>query len=151
MAREGTPHRRCGFGDAIDLLGYQVFAEDPHPGGVVRVDLFWLPHVTSNEGHRIDVQFGRDPRIGDGGGPACDKTRADQDWQRRAAVRAAPERPDSPRRAAGPYPLLVSVSRLGAGGGPLPVSAATGGAGQSGRDWRGRGRGQVTAEWPATR
>jgi hypothetical protein len=126
MAREGQPIS-LRFGDDVDLLGYQVFAEEPRPGGVVRVDLFWLPRVTSKEGHRIDVQVGSEPRIGDGGGPACDKTRADQDWtagqpfvQRLSVPLAADAKPGS-------YPLLVSVSRLGAGGGPLPVVGGTGG------------------------
>jgi hypothetical protein len=113
-----TPLR---FGDAIELLGYQLYAEDPRPGGVVRLDLFWLPRVASDEKYRIDVQVGQAPRIGDGGGPACDKTRAEQDWVagepfvQRVSVPLAADAP------AGSYPLLVSVSRLGPGGGPLSV------------------------------
>lgn len=107
------------FGDDAELLGYQVFPEDPRPGGVVRVDLFWRPLVSSQEQHRIDVQLGADPRVGDASGPACDKTGDDKDW---AAERPFTQRvsiPIAAGAAPGSYPLLVSVSRLGAGGGPL--------------------------------
>lgn len=123
VARDGTP-LAVSFGQDVDLLGYQLYAEDPRPGGVVRVDLFWRPRVTSNEGHRIDVQLGREPRVGDGGGPACDKTGDDKTWSagrpfvQRLSIPIAPDAP------VGHHPLLVSVSRLGAGGGPLvPVAA----------------------------
>ena len=125
FARGGTASS-VAFGDAIQLLGYQVYAEDPRPGGTVRIDLFWLPRVTSDGGHRIDLQVGREQRIGDGGGPQCDKTRADQEWTagqpfvQRLSVTLSPE------ARAGSYPLLVSVSRLGDGGGPLPARPAAG-------------------------
>jgi hypothetical protein len=127
MSRDGTP-LAVRFGQDIDLLGYQLYAEDPGPGGVVRVDLFWLPHVASDEGHRIDVQLGQEPRIGDGGGPACDKTGDDRAW---SAERPFVQRLSIPIAAgatSGQYPLLVSVSRLGAGGGPLqPVGGPSSG------------------------
>jgi hypothetical protein len=86
---------------------------------VVRVDLAWLPHVASNEQHRIDVQLGDDPRIGDGSGPACDKTGDDRDW---SAGRPFVQRLSIPIAATatpGSYALLVGVSRLGNGGGPI--------------------------------
>src|SRR5262249_38710369 len=120
FAREGTamPVR---FGDAIQLLGYQIYDENPHPGGVVRLDLFWLPRVSSDEGYRIDVQAGRDPRIGDGGGPACDKTGDDRDWHAGQPFVQRLSVPISAGATAGAYPILVSVSRLGDGGGPLPT------------------------------
>jgi hypothetical protein len=78
-----------------------------------------LPRVSSREQHRIDVQLGQEPRIGDASGPACDKTGDDKDW---AAGRSFTQRvsiPIAAGAAPGQYPLLVSVSRLGAGGGPL--------------------------------
>jgi 4-amino-4-deoxy-L-arabinose transferase-like glycosyltransferase len=112
------------LGEAIDLLGYQVLAEDARPGGVVRVDLFWLPHLTTDGGYRIDVQLGRDPRIGDGGGPACDKTRADQEWQAGQPFVQRLSIPISADAPAGPHPLLVSVSENG--GGPLQATGPTG-------------------------
>lgn len=118
MARDSTP-LAVSFGDDIDLLGYQVYAEDPRPGGVVRVDLFWLPHVTSDEGYRIDAQVGRESRIGDGSGPACDKTGADKSW---VAGQPFTQRLSIPIAASAPvghHPLLVSVSQLGDGGGAL--------------------------------
>jgi len=123
VARDGTP-LAVRFGDDIELLGYQVYAEDPRPGGVVRVDLFWLPHVTSDEQHRIDVQAGREPRIGDGSGPACDKTGDDKSW---VAGRPFTQRLSIPIAAGAPvgrHPLLVSVSRLGSGGGTLTPTGA---------------------------
>jgi hypothetical protein len=124
VAREGTA-TPVGFGDAIQLLGYQVFAEDPRPGGVVRVDLFWLPKVNSDEAYRIDVQLGREPRIGDGGGPACDKTGDDKDWKAGQPFVQRVSVPLSASARAGTYPLLVSVSQVRPSGGPLvPQSAA---------------------------
>jgi 4-amino-4-deoxy-L-arabinose transferase-like glycosyltransferase len=114
------------FGQDIDLLGYEVYAENPRPGGVVRVDLFWLPRVSSDQQHRIDVQLGRDPRIGDGGGPACDKTGDDKTW---SAGRPFTQRVSIPITAAaspGPYPLLVGVSRLRDSAGPLQASGDAG-------------------------
>jgi hypothetical protein len=115
------------FGSAIQLLGYQVFAEDPRPGGIVRIDLFWLPKVTPNEEHRIDVQVGRESRIGDGGGPACDKTGDDRDWKAGQPFVQRLSLPLAQSAQAGSYPLLVSVSRLGATGGPIvPEGAADG-------------------------
>jgi hypothetical protein len=114
------------FGGDVDLLGYQLFAEDPRPGGVVRVDLFWQPHVASDEQHRIDVQLGREPRAGVGSGPACDKTGDDRDWTpgRPFAQRVSiPIAADAPP---GTYPLLVSVSRLDRDGGPLRPEAVQG-------------------------
>ncbi|MFN8636386.1 MAG: glycosyltransferase family 39 protein [Chloroflexota bacterium] len=130
VARESTP-LTVRFGGDVDLLGYQLYAERPQPGGVVRADLFWLPRVTADRQHRIDVQLGRDPRIGDGGGPACDKTGDDQSW---VAGRTFVQRVSIPIAASAPtgqIPLLVSVSRLGAGGGPLSPTggSASGSAG----------------------
>jgi hypothetical protein len=118
VARDGVP-MAVSFGEEIGLLGYQVLAEDPRPGGVVRVDLFWLPHVTGRETHRIDVQLGRDPRIGDGSGPACDTTGDDRDWRAERPFTQRVSIPIAASAAAGSYPLLVSVSRTGAGGGSL--------------------------------
>lgn len=126
FARGGTPVS-ARFDEAVDLLGYQVFAEDPRPGGVVRVDLFWLPRVRSDEEHRIDVQLGRDRRVGDGGGPACDKTGADREWRAGEPFVQRVSIPIAAGAAPGRYPLLVGVSRLGDGGGPLtPIGADTG-------------------------
>jgi hypothetical protein len=119
LAREGTP-LASRFGDDVDLLGYQLFPEDARPGGVVRVDLFWLPRVSSDEQHRIDVQLGQEPRIGDASGPACDKTGDDKDWTAGRPFTQRVSIPIAAEAAPGPYPLLVSVSRLGNGGGPLP-------------------------------
>jgi hypothetical protein len=115
MARDGVP-MSVSFGDEIGLLGYQVLAEDPRPGGVVRVDLFWLPHVTAHETHRIDVQLGREPRIGDGSGPACDTTGDDRDWRADRPFTQRLSIPIAAGAVAGQYPLLVGVSRTGAGG-----------------------------------
>jgi 4-amino-4-deoxy-L-arabinose transferase-like glycosyltransferase len=125
VSRDGTRLSER-FGHDIDLLGYQVYAESPQPGGVVRVDLFWLPHVSSDQQHRIDVQLGNEPRIGDGGGPACDKTGDDKTW---AAGRPFTQRVSIPIAATanpGQYPLLVGVSRLGSGGGPLQAAGEAG-------------------------
>jgi len=107
-----------------------VYAEDPRPAGVVRVDLFWLPRVTSDEGHRIDAQVGREPRIGDGSGPACDKTGDDRTWLAGRPFTQRLSIPIAVGAPAGHHPLLVSVSRLGAGGGALTPSGgpATGDA-----------------------
>jgi 4-amino-4-deoxy-L-arabinose transferase-like glycosyltransferase len=125
FARDGTA-TPVQFGDAIQLLGYQLYAEDPRPGGVVRIDLFWLPHVNSDEQHRIDVQVGREPRIGDGGGPACDKTGDDRDWKAGQPFVQRLSVPIAASAGAGTYPILVSVSRLGDGGGPLAPTAGSG-------------------------
>ncbi|HET6195144.1 MAG TPA: hypothetical protein VFE12_05310, partial [Acetobacteraceae bacterium] len=126
FAREGTATPVL-FDDAIQLLGYQVYAEDPRPGGVVRIDLFWLPRVNSDEDHRIDVQVGREPRIGDGGGPACDKTGDDRDWKAGQPIVQRVSVPIAATAPTGSYPILVSVSKLGEGGGPLaPDAMATG-------------------------
>lgn len=114
------------FGEAVELLGYQVYAEDPTPGGVVRVDLAWLPYVSSDEEHRIDVQLGREPRLGDGGGPACDKSRADQEWRAGQPFVQRVSIPIAAGAAPGRHPLLVGVSTLGPGGGPLPATGAGG-------------------------
>jgi hypothetical protein len=127
-AREGTP-LSVRFGQDVDLLGYQVYAENPRPGGVVRVDLFWLPHVASNEGHRIDVQLGDSPRIGDGGGPACDKTGDDRNWTAERPFVQRVSIPLASSAQAGSYPLLVSVSRLADGGGTLQPTGGTAGRG----------------------
>lgn len=127
VARAGTRVSQS-FGQDADLLGYQVYAEDPRPGGVIRVDLFWLPHVRSAEQHRIDVQLGQEPRIGDGSGPACDKTGDEKDW---AAGQPFTQRVSIPIAASatpGQYPLLVGVSRLGEGGGPLATHGDAGDA-----------------------
>jgi hypothetical protein len=123
MARDGVSVS-VNFGEEIGLLGYQVLAEDPRPGGVVRVDLFWMPHVTARETHRIDVQLGLNPRIGDGGGPACNTTGDDRDWRAERPFTQRVSIPIAAGTEAGSYPLLVSVNRTGAGGGPL---APTGG------------------------
>jgi 4-amino-4-deoxy-L-arabinose transferase-like glycosyltransferase len=125
VSREGTRLAES-FGQDVDLLGYQVFAEDPRPGGVVRVDLFWLPHVTSREQHRIDVQLGQEPRLGDGGGPACDKTGDDRDWMAGRSFTQRVSIPIAATATPGQYPLLVGVSRLGAGGGPLQARGDAG-------------------------
>jgi len=117
------------FGEDAELLGYQVFIEDPQPGGVVRVDLFWRPLVSSREQHRIDVQLGADPRIGDASGPACDKTGADKEWVAGQPFTQRVSVPIAAGATPGSYPLLVSVSRLGAGAGPLqPVGGPAMGA-----------------------
>ncbi|MCC7372238.1 MAG: glycosyltransferase family 39 protein [Chloroflexi bacterium] len=118
VSREGTP-LTVRYGDEIDLLGYQVLAEDPRPGGVVRVDLFWLPHVSARETHRIDVQLGSEPRIGDGSGPACDSSGDDRDWRAGRPFTQRISIPIAAGAAAGSYPLLVSVSRTEQGGGAL--------------------------------
>ena len=118
VVARGSTAVNARFGDDADLLGYQLFAEDPRPGGVVRVDLFWLPHVDSRERHRIDVQLGRDPRIGDGGGPACDKTGEEKEWTVGRPFTQRVSIPIAASAAPGSYPLLVSVAQLG-GGGPL--------------------------------
>ena len=76
--------------------------------------------------HRIDVQLGRDPRIGDGSGPGCDKTGEERDW---SAGRPFVQRASIPVAATaspGQYPLLVGVSRLGSGGGPLQAQGDAG-------------------------
>jgi hypothetical protein len=129
ISRDSTP-LAGRFGDDVDLLGYQLYAEDPRPGGVVRADLYWLPRVTSREQHRIDLQLGQDPKIGDGSGPACDKTGDDREWVAERPFTQRVSIPIADAAAPGQYPLLVSVSRLGAGGGPLlPTGgSATGGA-----------------------
>jgi hypothetical protein len=115
VARDGVP-MAVSYGEEIKLLGYQVLAEDPRAGGVVRVDLFWLPRVDSKDGHRIDVQLGRDPRIGDGSGPACDTTGDDRDWRAGRPFTQRLSIPIAPGAAVGSYPLLVGVSQLGADG-----------------------------------
>ena len=107
------------FGDDAELLSYQVYAEDPHPGGVVRVDLFWRPLVSSREQHRIDVQLGNDPRVGDASGPACDKTGDDKQWTAGQPFTQRVSIPIAAGAAPGSYPLLVSVNRLGPSGEPL--------------------------------
>jgi dolichyl-phosphate-mannose-protein mannosyltransferase len=118
VARESVAVGRS-FGEDVDLLGYQVYAEDARPGGVVRADLFWLPQVSSRAQHRIDVQLGDDARIGDASGPACDKTGDDQDWSAGRPFAQRVSIPIAAGAAPGSYPLLVSVSRVGAGGGVL--------------------------------
>jgi hypothetical protein len=128
LGREAVPLANT-FGEAIELLGYQIYAENPVPGGVVRVDLSWLPRVSSRERHRIDVQLGQDPRIGDSGGPGCDETGDDKDWRANRPFVQRVSIPISPTAAPGSYPLLVSVSPLD-GSGPLQPAGpgATGGA-----------------------
>jgi hypothetical protein len=116
------------FGQDIDLLGYEVYVENPQPGGVIHVDLFWLPRVSSDQQHRIDVQLGRDPRIGDGGGPACDKTGDEKTWSAGRPFTQRVSIPIAATASPGPYPLLVGVSRLRDNGGPLQASGEAGDA-----------------------
>ena len=52
-------------------------------------------------------------------GPACDKTGDDQDWSADQPFTQRVSIPIAAGAAPGSYPLLVSVSRLAGGGGPL--------------------------------
>lgn len=67
------------FGDAARLEGYRIFEEDPRPGGVIRLDVFWLPHV---EGERYVpiVTVGEEAPIATSDGPGCDKSRSWAEW-----------------------------------------------------------------------
>ncbi len=111
------------FGDAIDLIGYQLFEEDPAPGGTVRIDLFWAPRISTNGGYTIDLEVGDSERIGDGNGPGCDKSRAAQEWTagqpfvQRASVSIGAAAP------VGTHPLLVGVTSASARGRRLPANS----------------------------
>jgi hypothetical protein len=125
VSREATRLSES-FGGDVSLLGYQMYPEDPRPGGVVRVDLYWLPRVSSNQQHRIDVQLGQEPRIGDGGGPGCDKTGEEREWTAGHPFTQRVSIPIAASAKPGQYPLLVGVSRLGSGVGPLPAHGDAG-------------------------
>ena len=116
-----TPVR---FGEAIELVGYELYAESPRPGGRVHLDLAWTPRVSADRAYAIDLRLGDEPRVGDGNGPACDSNNPTEDWAagrpfvQRASVAIEPDaRP-------GTYPLLVSITRAGAEGGALAPETA---------------------------
>ena len=107
------------FGEAVELLGYQLFPEGLRPGGRLHLDLAWTPRVTADQDYAIDLRLGDEPRAGDGNGPGCDSNNPTEDWVagepfvQRASVAIAPDaRP-------GTYPLLVGVTRTGERGGAL--------------------------------
>ncbi|MCC6179523.1 MAG: glycosyltransferase family 39 protein [Chloroflexi bacterium] len=111
------------FGAAVELLGYRLYAENPRPGGVVRVDLFWHPYVTADDGYRIDVRLGGQTVVATSDGPACDKTRADREWRAGQPFAQRISLPLAATAPPGTYPLLVSVSRLGGQGEALPATS----------------------------
>ncbi|MFN8521706.1 MAG: glycosyltransferase family 39 protein [Chloroflexota bacterium] len=98
------------FGDAIELIGYDLYLEDPRPGGVVRMDLYWRPLISSRAAHTIDLSAGA---AADGNGPGCDKTRAAQEWDagrpfvQRASLTVAES------AATGRHPLTLAVATSG--------------------------------------
>jgi hypothetical protein len=110
------------FGEAR-LLGYRLYAEDPRPGGLVRLDLFWLPAVDGT-GREAVVRLGRDPAIGDGSGPGCDHGRSWEEWEagrpfvQRHSIRIAET------AQVGAHPLMVGINSA-AHSGLLPVVAGS--------------------------
>jgi hypothetical protein len=112
-----TPVR---YGEAVELLGYQMYAEDARPGGRVRVDLAWLPLVSADRAYGIDLRLGDEPRAGDGNGAACDSNNPSEDWVAGAPFVQRASIPIDPQARPGAYPLLVGVSRLDTRGAAAP-------------------------------
>jgi len=107
------------FGEAIDMLGYQLFAEDPRPGGHLRIDLAWTPRVDANKRYAIDLRLGDAVRVGDGNGPACDTNNPSEDWVAGAPFVQRASITIAPKTAPGRYPLLVGVTEQGGRGGAV--------------------------------
>jgi hypothetical protein len=122
LARGPVPRRyemrSVDFGQ-VQLLGYRLLAEEPRPGGMLRLDLYWLPR-TSGGGHEALVELGRQPVIGDGAGPGCDHSDSWRDWRAGQAFVQRHSIPIGDQAPAGRYPLRVGM-RSAALGGPLPI------------------------------
>jgi hypothetical protein len=95
------------FGE-VRLLGYQLYLENPRPGGVIRLDLYGLALVDGVE-YRADVWLGRESRIGDGDGPGCDHSPAWKTGQRGQPFVQRISIPINQRAQAGRYPLLMGM------------------------------------------
>ena len=108
----------------VRLLGYRLYEEDPRPGGVIRLDLFWLPLVAGG-GYEPSVRLGRDAEAGDGNGPGCEHAKIGEPWRadRPFAQRASIQIPATV--PPGRYPLLVGMNAAALQG-PLPIVAGTG-------------------------
>lgn len=112
------------FGDVARFEGYELFAERPDPGGVVRVDLFWTPFV-GGERYVPALRVGDAPTVGDGDGPGCDKSRAWLEWEQGRPFAQRLSVPIRENAAPGRYPILIRLVDTATG----QLVSATGQAG----------------------
>jgi len=95
------------FGDVARFQGFRVFPEIPRPGGVVRLDGYWLALF---EGERyVPVVTIGEPAIGSSDGPGCDKSRSWAEWQAGQPFAQRVSIPISERAQPGTYPINVRL------------------------------------------
>jgi hypothetical protein len=107
----------------VRLLGYRLYGEDLRPGGVARLDLFWLP-VVAGGGYEPSVQLGRDAEAGDGNGPGCEHAKLGEPWRANRPFAQRASIPILATASPGRYPLLVAINSAALGG-PLPIVAGS--------------------------
>jgi hypothetical protein len=95
------------FGEVARFQGYRLFAEDPRPGGVVRLDSYWLA-LFEGERYLPVITIG-EPGIGSSDGPGCDKSRGWAEWQAGQPFAQRVSIPISDRAEPGTYPISVRL------------------------------------------
>jgi hypothetical protein len=107
------------FGSSARLIGYRLFPDEPWPGGRTRIDLYWLPLVSSNGAHVIELWAGTVGTIADGNGPGCDRSRDATEWGAgRPFVQRASIKID-PAAQLGRHPIRVAIAN------PARIAPAT--------------------------
>jgi hypothetical protein len=96
------------FGDAARFLGFRVYPENPRPGGVVRLDGYWLA-LFEGERYVPVVTLGDDPSIGSSDGPGCDASRSWAEWRDAQPFAQRVSIPISERARPGTYPIKVRL------------------------------------------
>ena len=118
-------YQRIGadFGDTL-LLGAQLYTEDPRPGGVIRLDLFWLPRL-DGPFRPAAVQLGRQPLIGEPRGTGCEQAPQQDAWHTGHPYAERLSIPIVDTAPPGAYPLLVGMTQSGRRGTAPAGSPAT--------------------------
>jgi hypothetical protein len=110
------------FADVARFLGYRVYPEDPRPGGVIRLDSYWLA-LFEGERYVPVVTIGDEPAIGSNDHPGCDKSRAWAEWHANRLFAQRNSIPISEQAQPGTYPLYVRL--VDSSTGKLVPSAGT--------------------------
>jgi hypothetical protein len=96
------------FGAVARFLGFRIYAEQPRPGGVVRVDGYWRS-LFEGERYIPIMTIGNDPSIGSSDGPGCDASQSWREWQAGQSFAHRASIPINERAQPGAYPLTVRL------------------------------------------